>query len=277
VALRIPDPAAWPFAADDRVRDIDLIAAADPVNQAVKLVKKAMTTDAKGAPRAFGDEVPSAEGVANKFAASVHMAAIAIKCLHQHGHLEFHGYIDEKYLYSVAAVLVVDAKAYADFHVAACALIDFWVPIKPALNGPSPPFLAPCVGLRREGSFVIAWLASTDWMCNALKQDGGGDVQGDKAASLGRHTVGVRTDVAHVQFLLNQVGFTLAVDGALGPATDAAIGAFQQCYSKTHPEKPAIGQGDTAGVADQPTKDALRDAEGERWSMGQCQSGQGSP
>lgn len=264
----LPNTANWPFT----VTDADLAKGADALDRAVKLVQRAMKDSTAPRDATFGAEeaASAADRFAARFAVSVYLAATAVKCLYEHGHLALHSYVDTGHYYSVAVVLVLDVKAYTDAKVAWCAVRGLLPHVAAAplsTAPPTAPSLSPCVGLRREGRYVIAWLASTDWMCAALHREDGKDVK-DVQADRGRLRLQAtepteptpRTDVAYLQVLLDRVGFNLAVDGVFGPATNSALRRFQGCVPDS------VGP-DGVGVADDETIKAL---EAQTWSVDQC-------
>jgi hypothetical protein len=245
-----------------QVRSIDFAAWADPMGQALDLIETAMND--KNAPSGISrHQNEPTKTKLNKFRRSTYMAATAVKCLHQTGHLELYGYQDKAYLYSVAVVLVVDARAYADVDVTLCALTDL---TGIALSGRerNQPRLSPCVGLRRESSFVVTWIASTDKMCGAL--GGHDDATTVKAADRDLHRGQNGPDVSSIQFLLNEAGMEIRVDGSFGPSTERAVARFQDCYGGPLPFR-------TRGVVDEHTKAALRAALADRWIVpDECRS-----
>jgi hypothetical protein len=225
-----------------QVSDTDLASLADPIGHGIDLVQHAMN-DAS-APRNFGeDQDPS-----NRFLSSVTLVASAINCLHRHDHLELHAFIDKHYLYSVALVMIVDANAYKDLNVSFCVVGSLLPPFIPCpicapVSRPSP-HLDPCVGASQKDGFIKLWLGTTDAMCSALGPPAHAAPRDLKLGDRG-------TDVSYVQFYLNQVGFSLNVDGVFDPATEAALIRFQDCYHYA---------GSVRGVANQAAKDALRKA-----------------
>jgi hypothetical protein len=232
----LPDTSTWSFAVDDE----DLIPWVDPIGHGIELIQDALSD--KKAPRAFADK-PSKF---NRLGLAVQLSASAIKCLNEHGHLELHAYTDTEFRYSVAVVLVIDAKAYRDVAVPLCAISDFF--LFPRKARPAVPSLSPCVGATQKDRYVVAWMASTDVMCKAL---GGGLEPSKRRSELHRGDAG--PDVANLQFNLNEVGYSLEVDGSFGPKTESALNRFQECY----PYRGAV-----SGVADEATEAALRSAQG---------------
>lgn len=232
-----------------QVNSLDLAALADPLGYAMDLVEKAMETP--GAPRDYGGDPDAPKRVKKAFHRATYMALEAVTCLHDTGHLEFRAYVDAElaYAYSAAVVLVVDGAAVLDLDVALCALSGL-SPISFYSARPGPK-LQPCVGARRQGALLATWIGTTDWMCDVLNRQPGAYALSAQPRDLtvGDHGVAVTS----LQFLLNEAGADLTVDGDFGSATKAAVKNFQACWRP----RPL---GDLAGVAGATTRQALAEA-----------------
>lgn len=182
------------------------------------------------------------------------MVNAAVRCLNQKGHLEIHAYVDTEHRYSMSIVLVANAKTFTKIDLRWCA-IQSTIPYDPESAEPTVPTIAPCVGKRTEGTTIIAWLGTTDVMCDEL----GGDRVSASDRLLRRGNIG--TDVAVLQLALNDLGADVTVDGRLGAATTTAVRTFQGCFPV--PDAPK-------GVADAATKDALAVAQISGWTREQC-------
>lgn len=245
-AKYLPDLSGASFQVDD----IDLAAKTDPEGSAVGLIETAIGD--QGAPR-FEVTGVEATSPGTQIQKTIDVMTAAMRCLNQKGHLEMHAYVDTDHSYSMSVALVAKAKTYKNVDMRWCA-VSSSVPYDQKSN-PDAPTIAPCVSERTEGTTLIAWMGTTDVMCDAM----GGDPVGPANRPLRRGNTG--TDVAMLQLALNDIGADLTVDGRLGSGTTSAIRTFQGCFPVPDARK---------GVADAATKDALAIAQTSGWSKDEC-------